>query len=379
MQISFLTSGHSPYDDRIFYHLAKTLSENGYKVEIVSSKSSLKEIHEGISINCFPDNELAKKAKIENFERYLISFDPDIVICSEPLPVLAAKRYKKNKPGKVSIIYDITEWYPSKKNLADLKGLSGWFTFLKLLLFNIYSSSISDAFIFGEWYKSKPYRMLFPSKPFSFVTYYPDLRYIPQKKSSHLAEALVFSYSGKISIEKGFENFFRVINTLAKENQELKISIKIIGWYESDKDKAECESFINQEYTNISLSFSGRQDFQEFIEEISDTYIFLDLRNDDYENQRCLPIRLFYYLALGKPVIFSDLKAIRHEVETDESISLIKPGDINNVVKIITQYLQDPDLYARHCINARNLAEKKYNWHRISPDLLQFISSFLSD
>ena len=97
MQISFLTSGHSPYDDWIFYNLAKTLSEKGYKVEIVSSKSSLKEIREGISINCFPDNELTKKAKIENFERYLISFDPDIVICSEPLPVMAAKRYKKNK------------------------------------------------------------------------------------------------------------------------------------------------------------------------------------------------------------------------------------------------------------------------------------------
>ena len=117
MNISFLTSGHEPLDDRIFYHMAKTLSDHNNDVVIISSKSDLTEVTDGILLNCFAGDNLTKRDKIKHFMERLSVSKPDLIICSEPLTILAARQYSKRQSGKIRIVYDITEWYPSKKNL----------------------------------------------------------------------------------------------------------------------------------------------------------------------------------------------------------------------------------------------------------------------
>ena len=141
MNIAFLTSGHEPFDDRIFYNMARTLSA-GNNVSIISSRQELTDVADGININCFEGNELPKRDKIRKFTEYLADFKPSVIICSEPLPVLAANLYSKKTYGKIRIIYDITEWYPSKKNLIPHSLLIRWFIFLKLLIFNLDRKSV---------------------------------------------------------------------------------------------------------------------------------------------------------------------------------------------------------------------------------------------
>lgn len=111
---------------------------------------------------------------------------------------------------------------------------------------------------------------------------------------------------------------------------------------------------------------------------IADTDIFLDLRSADFENRHSLPIKLFYYAALGRPVIFSDLKAIKKEVKVDTFGFLVHPGSKEQIGKLILLYLNNHDLYYEHCLNARNLVETKYNWKKIEPALLEFINEIFS-
>lgn len=376
MKISFLTSGHFPFDDRIYYHLAKSLSANGHKVEIVSSKSTITDSSEGISINCFEGDNLSKKNKRDLFYERLIQFIPEVIICAEPLPVLAATRYRRNNHTRVNVIYDITEWYPSNKNLSLYKPYLRWIVFVKLFIFNLFASSYVDAFIFGEWYKSRPYRLIFPFKPYAFVTYYPDLTYIRSSEPSMIREKLKLIYSGKISRDKGFGNFIKVVTGLSDVHKDLKIDIKVIGWYESEKDKTECEPLLKITGKNISFSVTGRQNFYDYIDQIKEADIFLDLRKQDHDNHRSLPIKLFYYTALGRPVIFSDLKSIRRDVEIEKFGFLVKPDRTDTIIELISEYLQNRVLYLEHCRNALTLAEEKYNWQKINPDYLRFIDSF---
>ena len=375
MKISFLTSGHYPYDDRIFYHMAKTLSDDHHSVEITSSKVSLKETSGNISVNCFSGDDIPKKIKINTFTKFLNEFNPDIIICSEPLPLLAAREFRRTRPGNVKIVYDITEWYPSEKNLTGKHGLRKYLAFLRLLSFNLYASSLSNAFIFGEWYKSKPYRFLFPLKPFCYITYYPDLEYIEKNEPRLLPGYLTLSYSGRISIEKGFGRFIKVINQIAGQNPDLRIRVKIIGWYETDDDRNDCEKLISPAYQNLDLSFSGILDFHRYLAEIRDTDIFIDLRENNFENRHCLPIRLFYYAAMGRPVIFSDLKSIRRDVEIEKFGSLADPADTDTVADKVMDYARNRELYFLHCSNARKSAEDLYNWKKIAPGFLRFIDS----
>jgi glycosyltransferase involved in cell wall biosynthesis len=373
MEIAFLTSGHYPYDDRIFFHLGKTLTKNGHKVEITSSKSALNEVTKGISVNCFDGDNLAKGDKIKYFRERLDNFCPDLIICSEPLPILAAKQYKRKSQKKVIIIYDITEWYPLKQNMRWTKGCLKQ---LKLQFFNFCSSCFADGFIFGERQKSKPYRFMFPFNPFTFITYYPDLDYVPYVEPSLTGEKLKLSYTGKLSIEKGFNNFISLIAGLTERFKNLKIEIKVIGWYENNEDRIMFEKRIQSVEGNVSFAVLDRQPFESFWELINDTDIFLDLRERTFENHHSLPIKLYYYCALGRPVIYSDLKAIRREVEIEKFGFLVNPDKTDSVIQVISNYLLDKNLYQDHCRNARKLAEEKYNWQKIAPEFIRFIESF---
>ena len=245
-------------------------------------------------------------------------------------------------------------------------------------MFNFFASAKTDAFIFGEWYKSRPYRVLFPHKPAVDITYYPDSKYIRRINPSLAENKLRFCYSGRISLEKGFGRFLKVLNGLVNNNKELIIETKIIGWYETQRDKNDCKPLIDRLNENIVITFYERQPLKEFIELISDTDIFLDLRSDDSENNHCLPIKLFYYAALGRPVVFSNLKAIRKEVDIQKFGYLVNPVDTEQVVRIITMYLTDRELYYCHCSNARSLFEKNYNWGKIEPALLDFLNEITS-
>ncbi|MCF8374086.1 MAG: glycosyltransferase [Bacteroidales bacterium] len=374
MKTTFLTSAHSPFDDRIFHHQAKSFIAQGDEVEIVSSTGELNKVVDGVTLNCFNGDQLPKREKINVFFDKLEQGNPDVVICSEPIPLVAARQYQKKFSSKAKIVYDITEWYPSKKNLAGFPFPVKWFQFIKLLFFNFWVSFYADAFLFGEHYKSKPYKFLYPRKPFAFLGYYPDLKYIPYKEPSLQKDTLRFSYSGKISLEKGFGNFVEVLRILSDRNHRLKIDLKIIGWFD-DKDESHCRQLLTNLSHNINVKYYERQKFTDFLELISDSDFFLDLRSDDFENQRCLPIKLFYYAALGRPVIFPELKAIRKEVEIDKFGYLVKPHDSKHIAHLISKYINNPGLYTSHCKNARLLVETNYNWQRIEPVFVRFIKT----
>ncbi len=377
MEISFLTSGHQPKDDRIFYHQAQSLVSVGHKVEIISSKSELTVTENDITFNCFEGDSFLKKEKINRFITLLIKSKPDIIICQEPLTIMAASRYHNQADKKPKIVYDITEWYPSKKFLSHYNSVSKVFHFFKLLFFNFLMAAKADAFIFGEWYKGKPYRFLFPGKKFIYSGYYPDLKYIRYKEPDLRNDLLRLSYSGKLSIEKGFGNFLETIKILTHKRPGLKIQIKIIGWYDSEKEQKIFEKMIASFPKNVSFSFYPLQDFLTFIELINDTDIFLDLRSDDFENQRCLPIKIFYYAALKRPVIYTALKAIRKEVDIDEFGYLVKPNDIQQISNLILNYIDNSKLYQTHCSNARKLAESKYNWGAIKDEFTEFLQHLI--
>lgn len=378
MNISFLSSGHYPDDDRIFHHMGKSLAEKGHKVEITSSKTGDTFYSENLICNSFDGERLTKNVKTELFIEYLLKFCPDLIICSEPLPVIAAKKYKWKGHAGVSVIYDITEWYPSWRDLYHLNWFRRSARFLKRVIFNLSSAFLADAFIFGESYKSLPYRILFPFKRYAFVTYYPDLKYINYTEPAALKDNLRLLYPGRISLERGIGSFINVIRSLAEKQRDLKIEVQIIGWYETPEDEKECEALIRSigNIDNITLSVSGRQPFIRFCENINTTDLFLELRSANFVTRHSLPIKLFYYMAAGRPVIISDLKVLKRELDVRSPGYTVNPEDTDSIVRIISAYLTNNDLYLTHCRSARKLAEDKYNWQLLKQDFTDFIESF---
>lgn len=372
-KITLITTAHSPLDDRIFYHFAKTFQKHHYSVSIVCSTKNIDSTLNGIHIQGFENITISQKEKLLRLISMLETEKPDKIICSEPLAVLAAHRFRKKTNSKCRILFDITEWYPSKVNLFGTQGTKKYIKAAKLILFNLYASILCNGFIFGEYYKSKPYKLFFPLKKSILISYYPNLEYIPRQDFPLLKDSVSLCFTGKLCEEKGFHDFLKTALLLHKTHVELKIILNIIGWFAYESDKKVFQNFVKTN-PKIEIQLHNYLDFNKFIETIQKSHLFFDLRKPDMHNHHCLPIKLFYYMAVGRPVIYTNLKAIRKELDISSFGHLVNPEEHGNMVRIIMDYLQNPEKYEYQGQSARQLAESDYNWNRVENELVQFVS-----
>ncbi|MDR6406224.1 MULTISPECIES: glycosyltransferase [Chryseobacterium] len=369
-KILFLTTAHRYDDDRIFYHQAKTLKSEGNQVKICSLSSEFQGDLEGIEIESYSILEKSTEEKTKVFERVCDTFQPDCIICSEPLAVIASKKFKKEK--KISVIYDITEWYPSMRMVENFSFPLNIIHAVKFFLVQLYAGFISTHYIFGENTKKFPLAYFFPFKKSIVLPYYPDDIYIHQHIKKLEQNKITLCYTGQFSEEKGIGNFFAAINTLKNKKPDLEISILLMGGTRKEKDEKYFSELISKyQFENITIKKSAS--FESFTEAYADADICFDLRTLNYENHHCLPIKIFYYAASGKPVIYTDLKATRQQVNVSEFGFLVDPTNSDEIADIILTYIENPELYFKHAHNARSEYEKNYNWNVIKNSFINFI------
>ena len=151
--------------------------------------------------------------------------------------------------------------------------------------------------------------------------------------------------------------------------------MKIIGWCLNEAEKKSFDKLC-REAKNIEIEILGKQDFETFSEQLNDIDILFDLRKLDFENNHCLAIKVFYYAACGKSIIYSAIKAIERDIDVNKFGYFVDPTDSEMISDHVINYIEHPDLYRKHGLGARKLAEEKYNWGIIEPRFVDFISKF---
>ncbi|MCU7614714.1 glycosyltransferase [Chryseobacterium sp. GMJ5] len=369
-KILFLTTAHNYNDDRILYHQAKELKSRGSEVKICSLYSDFQGNIEGIDVEAYSILEKSSTDKIQTFLKVCEDFQPDCIICSEPIPVLAARKFGKSK--KVSIIYDITEWYPAMSMLEGYSFLLKGIHFFKFFLIQLYAGLLSTHFIFGEETKKFPLAYIFPFKKRMTLPYYPDQSYISESINSLKNNEITLCYTGAISKDKGIGNFFNAIAKLQKRKPGLKVSILIVGSARKESD----EHYFSQLLSTFSfdhITLKKPAIFEKFAETFAEADICFDLRALNFENHHSLPIKLFYYIGAGKPIIYSNLKGIRQHMDVSGFGYLVDPENSDLIADVIIQYTENPELYYKHAQNARNEFTQKYNWDTIKNSFADFV------
>ncbi len=328
MKVLFLQSAHYAHDDRVLYHQAATLQKSGIDVDVWG------------------------KERFATFQAN--DTDADVIIADTPRALWKAHN------SKAKLIYDITEWYPSKKNLR----VNPFLIIPKAILMciaSLWAGYRSDALIFGEYYKSYPFRFLFPNKPSIDLPYYPDLQYISALPPHNITQCCKVLYAGPLTKEKGYFRVLEVIDKVRTLCPSTQIQLDIITNNAPDNTTKE-----------TAIHYLPYLPFKAFCETITQYDLFLDLRNNDIENTRCLPIKLFYYMACGRPSVYTNLKAIREGVpEIGDCASLADSS--SDIAQAISQYIQNPVLYYSHCQAALTLSQKKYNWDLIKTPFTQIV------
>ncbi len=92
-KICLVTSGHPPFDDRLFWKFGNSIINVGYDVSIICSTQNIIKVVDGINILGFDSSALTPKEKINQFVNLIDSVKPDLLICEEMLPAFAAIKY----------------------------------------------------------------------------------------------------------------------------------------------------------------------------------------------------------------------------------------------------------------------------------------------
>lgn len=300
MKILFLQTAHPANDDRI-WHQMKTLRAAG---------------HDCAYAQC-----------MEAGAAY------DVAICDTPKAILRSVGHG------MTIVYDVTEWYPSKKNLRQFSKWLRPFVASVMWVANMLAGCLTDAFIFGEEDKARPFRRLFPWKKYIYLPYYPSLELFP--KAGVEQRGMQALYAGPLTEEKGY---FRAVAAA----QQAGVPLTVVG----------------------PENYMPLQDFCSYIGAYE---IGLDLRDRDAENRKCLPIKLFYYMAAGVVPVYSDLDAIRHQVPEWQEVCFLVRNQ-QQAVTCLEQLRGNADVAYLMRKRARQLFEEKYNWEVVAPRLLQLLS-----
>lgn len=361
-KVAFLAMVHPPYDERIWFHQRVVLTETGYHVSVISAMP-VTNLEKDTYV--FEGGNYSPFGKIKKTITLLKQVKPDIIICDTPLAIFAATYYQFQ--NKCRILYDITEWYPSKKNLVGLSGLKRTIKKAMLKMANTAAAQFTNGFIFGEQLKAIPFLKKHPHKPHVFTTYYADLNYIKNKPEQNISHNCKLFYAGNLTVEKGFFATLESVILAAEQSPQTLFTLKIIT-----KQPKEITRTLPE---NLTIKMKEFMPFAEFCAELTQHDLFLDLRTNDHENTQCLPIKLFYYLACGRPTIVTNLKAIRTDApDCITCCQLVDPENTAKVAQVITTYVNNNELYSEHSRLARQLAEKKYNWGNIKGEFVDFIN-----
>lgn len=374
-RICLVTSGHPPLDDRIFWKFSKSLSENGFSVSIICSTTNINLVKDNIQVTGFDGISYSSKNKIVEFYKLIDQFSPHLIICSEMIPVFAALKYRrKNKNAK--IILDITELYP--ENVAfKFKGLKRWLKYVQLVFPYIYSLNRIDQLIIGERTKQNRYKFLSPLKQKTIIGYYPILKFFKYKKPDLSKDELVFGYAGVVTFERGIQKLLDSTIAIAKIFPQKKITLLIFGRFTNQNE----ETLFRQKATSqkiINVIFENWTDYDKMSSVIERMDICFDLRERNFIYNNSLPIKLFEYMACGKPFIFSDVKPIRGEIDFDKFGFLVNPDQESEIISAIQQYLNNPELAIKHSSNSRSLIEGDKNWKNESKKLIEIITKLLA-
>jgi len=374
-RICLVTSGHPPLDERIFWKFGKSLNDAGYSVSIFCSTKEIDEVVDGVDLKGFDGVNYPKSKKINELCDLINRFNPDLIICSEMLPVFAALKVKKQNQN-TKIILDITEWFP--ENVAfKFTGFKRWLKYLQLLLPYIYILRKVDHLIIGEVGKRNRYDFIASSKPKTIIGYYPVLKYFNSKTPDLSNEEIVLGYAGVITYERGILNLLNANISTAIKYPHKKFKLLLFGRFTYKDEENDFKLKISA-LNNLDVEFVDWTDYDKMSSVIERMDLCFDLRERNFIYSNSLPIKIFEYMACGKSFIYSDIDPIKVELDYKMYGCLVNPEDENEIVEVIENYLHNPEIAIQQSLNARKLIEEDKNWENESRKLIELVNELLA-
>lgn len=187
----------------------------------------------------------------------------------------------------------------------------------------------------------------------------PDVDGNQIKKELKLENYFVVGFIGTFSRWHGVETLFDAAVKVIEQND--KIKFLLIG---DGNLKSNLELKTHQLGLDEKIIFTGIIPHDRAPEYLAacDVLVSPHLGFEDGTKFFGSPTKLFEYMAMGKPIIASDLEQIGEIIQNEINGLKFSPGNVDQLVKCIFQLFEDPDLRARLGKKAREDVIQNYTW-----------------
>lgn len=369
-KICMMSTNHQPLDARIFYKEAVSLKKAGYDVSVLghTDEKIIDEV-DGIKIIGI-DKKVNPKQYLQLLSELLnnaIDINADVYHFHEPESLPAAVYLKFLKRRKV--IYDVHEYYVDK--LPDMSfQRKVFFMFLLYFIEPLFCHSF-DAIITADEGIAKRYSHF--NENVHPIINLPSLQVFKKNEDYSIErkykEDDIIIYVGGLAEERGIMNLIEAINKVSKKRPSTKLLL--IGNFETNQFKNKCFEYIQKNNMDKNVEYLGFIPHKEIpkyvkISKIGSILLYPTKRF----KKTAYPLKLFEYMACGKPVLASDLPAMGKIVRESGCGLLIDPEDIEKISENILYLLENPRKSEEMGSKGKIAVETKYNWGNMEKKLL---------
>lgn len=205
----------------------------------------------------------------------------------------------------------------------------------------------------------------------------PDSKLATEIRSLHrMGDGPIVGYLGSFAAWHGVEDLIHAAPLILEKNPQTKFLM--VGPYFSGAKR-----LVEQLALTHAFVFSGAVPYNRVPAYMNAADILVAPYNPDRVSVRRRygigsPLKLFEYLATGKPVVASSLEIIRQVIVNGETGLLARPGDPNDIAQKVIRLLEEPNAAERMGRKGRELVERKYSWARFVSQLQAVLTDVLN-
>ncbi len=357
-KVCILTTVHHLFDIRIFYKEAKTLVLAGHKVTLIAQHNK-NEIIDDIQIIALskPRNRfmrifgltwetlflaLRQRAGIYHFH------DPELIFIGILLKFLGKK-----------VIYDVHE--DVQKQIMN-KGWLGNYQIRKFAAFAINIIEQMGASLFNKIVAATPdIARRFPKNKTVILRNFSILKLIDNAiPANYKKNKPLIIYAGGLSKIRGIKEVIQAMEYIGDRAELL-----LLGKWESEKFKKECENLNGWKYTK----YLGHKSLEEVYSCLKISQVGISILYPVKNYLASLPVKTFEYMACLLPVVMSNFP---YWQEIFKGFALfVNPYDPKDIAEKISYLLDNPNEAKKLGKKGRKLIEEKYSWETESKKLLE--------
>ncbi len=364
IKVCILTSVHPPFDGRVFHKQAKTLVKAGYDVVLIAQHNK-EEIVNGVKIIPLPKprNRFERMTRVVwKLLRLALKEKADVYHFHDPelIPIGLVLRLFGKK-----VIYDVHEDVPMQilnkdwiKSYTVRKSVS--------LLFKVFES-LSCVFFAKIVAATPDIAKKFPAQKTITIRNFPILELIDKAHpiNTHKEKPIII-YAGGLSKIRGIKEIIQAMDFVRE-----KAELWLLGNWESEEFKRECESLKGWRYTKY-LGLKPLEEVYSYMKVDIGISILYPVKN--YVTS--LPVKAFEYMACSLPMIMSNFPYWKEIF--GECALFANPDAPKEIAEKIFYLLDNPDKAKKLGNNGRRLVEKKYSWEAEQRRLLDIYERVLN-